>query len=386
MSTTATTTRPTARTKVGGGEAPRVVFAHDFAESFGGAERIAAEIASLFPDAPFYAILGRRSVARRMGVEDRFHTLLPERERLVRNFRWLAPAYPALVRSRRLPDADVLVTSSFAFAHGLRTRNNAPQLCYLFSPLRFAWSMVDAYAKRMPGGRLAAAPFSVFAALMRAQDRRSARRVTRYVAESHHVAKQVERFYGRDAEVILPPVDCERFNPGGGPHDGYFVFCGRLVEPYKRPSLVVEAFRSLPGLRLLIAGDGPAMPQLRRDAPANVEFLGHLDDDDLVPLMQRCAAVIFPSRDDFGLVPVEVMACGRPVLAYAAGGALETVVAGETGEFFADQTVEAVREAVRRFDPDAYDPAAIRAHAELWDRHRFRAAMDTAIRTTAGGG
>ncbi len=221
-----------------------------------------------------------------------------------------------------------------------------------------------------------------FAAAMRAQDRRAAARVTRYVAESRFVAEQLARFYGRRAEVIWPPVDCGRFHPAGEGHDGYFLFCGRLVEAYKRPSLAVRAFADLPA-RLVVAGDGPARSHLEAIATDNVEFVGHLEDRDLVPLMQRCAAAVFPSRDDFGLVPVEVMACGRPVLAYAGGGALETVLAGRTGEFFAEQSADAVREAVSRFDPDAYDPAAIRAHAEQWREERFVAAIADVVRRTA---
>jgi glycosyltransferase involved in cell wall biosynthesis len=133
----------------------------------------------------------------------------------------------------------------------------------------------------------------------------------------------------------------------------------------------MDAFRGLPERRLVVAGDGPALPRLRAMAPSNVSFRGHLDDHELVPLMQRCAAVLFPSRDDFGLIPVEAMACGRPVLAYGAGGALETVVPGRTGEFFDRQEVEAVRAAIADFDPAAYDPAAIRAHALGWRRERF---------------
>jgi glycosyltransferase involved in cell wall biosynthesis len=321
-----------------------------------------------------------------MGVEDRFSTVLPGWEPLLRHYRSLAPAFPALVRARRLPEADVLLTSSYAFAHGFSTENRAPQVCYCYSPFRFAWSMTESYAEELARGRLAGEALRALAALMRAMDRRAARRVTRYLAESKFVADQIERFYGRRAEVIWPPVDCELFRPAPDTtHDGYFLLCGRLIEPYKRPSLVIEAFRSLPE-RLLVAGDGPALPRLREHAGSNVEFLGHLDDDQLVPVMQRCAAAIFPSRDDFGLIPAEVMACGRPVLAYAAGGALETILPGRTGELFHEQAPDALAEAVRAFDPDAYDPAVIRAHAKRFRRERFRDAIVAAVREVARTG
>ncbi len=361
--------------------APRVTIAHDNLWWYGGAERIAATIAHSLPDAPFWTILGRREVATRMGLADRLHTLLPERPAVLANYRRIAPLYPALLRAKPLPETDLLLTSSFAFAHHFRTRNDAPQLCYCYSPLRFAWSMTEDYEVELgAAGRLAGVAASAF----RVADRRAAARVTRYIAESQFIADQIRRFYGREADVIYPPVDCELFRPShASGHDGYYLFCGRLVEAYKRPSLVVKAFSEMPDQRLVIAGDGPAMARLKRLAGPNVEFLGRLDDAELVPVMQRCAATIFPSRDDFGLIPVEVMACGRPVLAYAGGGALETVAAGSTGEFFDEQTVAAIREAVRGFDPDGYDPKAIRAHAEHWRHERFVDEIGAAVAETA---
>ncbi|MFL5420121.1 MAG: glycosyltransferase, partial [Myxococcales bacterium] len=278
----------------------------------------------------------------------------------------------------------ILITSSYAFAHGFRTENDAPQLCYCYSPLRFAWSMTSEYEQLWAGGPARRAAFRWLAALMRAADRRAAERVTTYVAESEHIAEQIRRFYGRKPEVIYPPVDTELFRPNGrSDHDGYFLICGRLIEPYKRFGIAIDAFRNLPH-RLLVAGDGPAYPELAARAGPNVEFLGRLDDEELVPVMQGAAATLFPSTDDFGLIPVESMACGRPVIAFADGGALETVKAGTTGEFFRSPTADAIREAVESFDPAAYDPAHIRAHAEAWSLPRFqRQILDVVERTVA---
>jgi glycosyltransferase involved in cell wall biosynthesis len=361
----------------------KAVIAHDFSEVYGGAERIVASIAEVFPDAPFWSILGRPSVTRRMGIGDRAHTLLPPRQRLLKSFRALTPLYPAIVRAKRLPAADVLITSTYAFAHGFRTENDAPQVAYCYSPLRFAWSMTGAYEELWAGGAARGAAFRGLATLMRAADRRAAQDVTTYVAESEHIADQIRRYYGREPEVIYPPVDCELFTlDASGDHDDYFLICGRLIEPYKRFGLAVDAFRDLPH-RLLVAGDGPAYSELVERAGDNVEFLGHLSDDDLVPVMQRAAATLFPSTDDFGLIPVESMACGRPVIAFADGGALETVKAGETGEFFDRTTPEAIRAAVEGFDPDAYDPGAIRAHAEKWSLPRFQAEIREVVERTA---
>jgi glycosyltransferase involved in cell wall biosynthesis len=360
-----------------------VVIAHDFAETYGGAERIAASMAQAFPEAPFWAILGRPEVASRMGVGDRFHSLLAPRPALLRHYRALAPWYPHLVRRRPLPPADVLLTSSYAFAHGFATQNGAPQVCYCYSPLRFAWTMTDDYGRELAGGAGGLA-MRALGAHMRRLDRRAAQRVQLYIAESHFVAEQLARFYGVEARVVWPPVDCSRFVPSGSPeHDDFFLLCGRLIEPYKRPFMAIEAFSKLPSNRLVVAGDGPALPELRRIAPPNVEFRGQLADDELIPLMQSCAAAIFPSRDDFGLIPVEVMACGRPVIAFAGGGALETVAPGITGEFFSEQTSSALEAAVSRFDPGSYDPTAIRTHAERWDVPRFQAAIRDAVTEVA---
>jgi glycosyltransferase involved in cell wall biosynthesis len=363
---------------------PRVVIAHDFAEAYGGAERIAAEMAIAFPDAPFYAILGRRSVAQRMGIADRFTTLLPARPRVLRHYRLATPLFPAYTDRVRLPEADVVISSCYAFAHRLRSLNDAPRVCYCYSPLRFAWSMEDHYrdiwAER---GALKQRSFGALAAWMRRSDRAAAQGVERYLTEEQFTADQIERFYGKPCQAIGAPVDCDLFHPNGRGPDDHWLFCGRLIEPYKKILITLEAFRSLPHERLVVAGDGPAMEQARAIAPPNVEFRGALQDDELVEAMQRAKALIFPSRDDFGLVPVEVMACGRPVLAYADGGALHTVADGLTGTFFGAQTAEAVRAAIAAFDPAAYDSAAIRAHALRWDRKAWRERLVAEVRAVA---
>jgi len=356
-------------------------------ETYGGAERVTQELAKAFPEAPVVALMARRSVARRMGVEDRTRSLLAPRERVFGHYRLLAPAFPALARAARLPFADVVLSSSYGFAHHM-SAPGAVHVSYCHSPLRFAWTMTQQYQATLASGHARGAAFRVLAAGMRQEDRRASARVDRFLTQSPYVADQIQRFYGRTADVVGAPVNAELFRPGSGyRRSGHFLFCGRLIEPYKRVGLVIEAFRELPYL-LTIAGDGPARAELEAAAPRNVKFVGALDDSDLVAAMQSCTALIFPSRDDFGLLPVEVMACGRPVLAYAAGGALHTVVPGVTGELFAEQTREALVEAIEQFDPAAFDPAAIRAHALQWDavafRHRIRAAVEQALEDPRG--
>jgi glycosyltransferase involved in cell wall biosynthesis len=354
-------------------DAPRVVITHDFMETYGGAERVTAEMATAFPDAPVVAILGREDVAERMGVGDRFRSLLKPRPALLRHYRYLAPLFGAYTDHVKLAEADVVLSSSYAFAHRLRSRNDAPRVCYCHSALRFAWSMTESYKDERAGNPVAGAAFEAFAAMMRRSDKRSAQPIREYLTQSPFTAEQIERFYERPVEVIGAPVDCELFrpDPSGAGADDYYLFCGRLIEPYKQVGIAIEAFRRT-GQRLVVAGGGPDFERLSANAPPNVEFLGHVADDVLVPLMQRCQALVFPSRDDFGLIPVEVMACGRPVLAYADGGSLYTSKPGVTGELFDVQSADAIEAALRSFDPGSYEPEKIRAHALQWDSPRFR--------------
>ena len=362
-------------------QGPRVVITHDFMETYGGAERVTAEIAAAFPEAPVVAIAGRPEVARRMGVEDRFVSLLRPRPALLRHYRLLAPLFPALIARFRVPDADVIVSSSYTFAHRLRSKNGAPRVCYTYSPLRFAWSMRDHYRDRWTRGPVSALAYDAFAAWMRVSDRRSSRGVFRYLAPGRYVAEQVSEFYGRDAEVIGAPVDCDLFRPGDEPPEDYYLFAGRLIEPYKQVTILVEAFNRT-GEKLIVAGDGPERARLEKLAKPNIEFLGEVEDQRLIPLMQRCRAAVFPSQDDFGLIPVEVNACGRPVIAYAGGGALDTVVPGVTGELFEDQTANSLEEAVRSFDASHYDADDLRTHALRWSSDRFRDGILDAVERT----
>ena len=357
---------------------PDVVITHDFMETYGGAERLTEEMAIAFPDAPVVTLLARDSVVERMGLQGRVRAIAPSSKALFQHYRLLAPVWGPVADLVRVPQADVVLSSSYAYAHRMRPPEAAPVVCYCHSPLRFAWSMTEDYRSRWAPGGLRGRTFELLAATTRATDQRAARRIVSYLTSSEYVAQQVRSFYHRNVEVIGVPIDTNMFVPSGSDPDDYFLLVGRLLEPYKRVGIAVEAFRRL-GRRLLIAGDGPAMDELRATAPPNVELLGYQDDKSLVELMQNCQAAIFPSRDDFGLVPPEVMACGRPVIAYGQGGAVHTVVPGLTGAFIEEQTADAIVAAVEAFDPSHYDPRAIREHALQWDRVRFRERIVDAV-------
>lgn len=351
----------------------RVVITHDFAESYGGAERVTQEIAAAFPDAPVVGLAGRPEVTHRMGVADRWTSVLSPRPRVLTHYRALTPFFPALARGTTLPAADVLISSTYAFAHHFELPG-AAHIAYCHSPLRFAWSMTDDYAAHLGPARPVV---NLLAERMRRIDRRAAEKVSRFVTQSPFVATQIRTSYGREAEAIGVPLDTDLFSPapGGNERGDHFLLCGRLIDPYKKVLATVEAFRRMPDRKLVIVGDGPAFAAARARATPNIELVGPRDDAGVVDAMRRASALLFPSRDDFGLVAVEAMACGTPVLAFAGGGALHTVAPGVSGELFPGQTAEAIQAAVEAFDPERYDPAAIRAHALQWGREAFHARL-----------
>jgi glycosyltransferase involved in cell wall biosynthesis len=213
-------------------------------------------------------------------------------------------------------------------------------------------------------------------------ERAAAERVDAFVAISHEVQTRIRRAYGRDSEVIYPPVDTERFAPAGN-HDDFFLIVSRLV-PYKRIDLAVRAFNEL-GLPLWVGGDGRDRMNLEAMAGPTVRFLGRVPDEELGDLLARCRAFIFPGLEDFGITPVEAMAAGRPVIAYAGGGALDTVAEGVSGMLFHEQTAESLADAVRRFDDSAFETEAVRAHAEQFAKDSFRVKLQAFIREELGG-
>jgi glycosyltransferase involved in cell wall biosynthesis len=217
------------------------------------------------------------------------------------------------------------------------------------------------------------AAMAVFAPGLRRWDQRTVKRVDEFLANSSNVAARVRRRYGRDAHVLHPPVDTEFFTPGaGGPGDFYLVVSALV--PYKRVELAVRAFNTL-GLPLVVVGRGPLCRRLERTAGPTVTFRGWLPNEEVRALLRQCRALVFPGEEDFGIVPVEAMACGRPVIAFRGGGALESVVEGETGLFFDEQSAECLAEAVERLEQTHFDPAACRRRAETFSRERFKRAF-----------
>jgi glycosyltransferase involved in cell wall biosynthesis len=288
------------------------------------------------------------------------------------NYRQLAPVYAPVLAGLRPLRGNVLA-SSYAFAHHVRCTGKHVVFCH--SPLRQIWSGIDDYRQRVSlrtGLALrAVTPF------LRFLDRRAALRAHLYIATSSVVHSRLNRYYGLSATPIIPPpIDTVAFRPDASPSErDYYLWAGRIVEPYKRLSLVVEAFAKV-GARLLVAGSGRDEQHLRAIAPSNVTFLGEVPTPQLAELYRSARALIFPSTDDFGMVPLESMASGTPVIAHRSGGALDTIVEGVTGTFFDSASPESLVAAIDRFEAHTWDTERIVAHANEFSEPRFIERLD----------
>lgn len=286
----------------------------------------------------------------------------------------LLPLLPLAMRTADLSGVDVVVTSHHAFANRVRPPAGVPVVSYTHTPARWMWRADMRAGEAGPAGR---AVLGAFAATQRRADRLAAARAHTVVANSHAVADRVREWWGREAVVVAPPVEVERFTPGTGPREPFFLLAGRLV-PYKQPQVAVEAARRA-GVRLVVAGDGRARAECERLAGPGTTFLGRVSDAELRELFRTCRALVFPGVEDFGIVPVEAQACGAPVVALGAGGALDTVRPGETGVLVdpADDPVEGFAAALAGFTP--LDPAAARRNAERFSVDAFRERMTAVV-------
>ncbi len=341
---------------------------------YGGAERVLEVAHDLYPGAPvFTSTYWPRAMPpayRSWDIRVSYLNRLP-----VVNQRWLLPLYPSAFESLNLRGYTRILSITSAFAHGIRVPPGAEHICYCLTPARFLWNYAD-YVERERIGRFPRAVLPLFIARLREWDRRAAARVTRFVAISKTVQERITRYYGRDSIIIHPPVDVGRFQVSET-HDDYFLILSRLV-PYKRIDLAVQAFNEL-GLPLVIAGDGRDRPRLETMAKPNVRFLGRVSDEEARSLLGRCRAFLFPGEEDFGITPLEANACGRPVIAYAGGGALETIVEGVTGQFFREPTAASLAQAVRKFDDRNFEPPCLREHAERFGTAVFRERVTSLI-------
>lgn len=346
---------------------------------YGGAERVLEVLHDMYPQAPIYTSIYRPEALppqyRNWDIRPSFLNRLPLIKRKHQPF---LPLYPLGFESLDLRGYDVVLSMTSAFAHGVITPASTTHICYCLTPTRFLWNY-HSYVEREGLGRLARLALPPFLKGLRQWDRLAADRVDRFVAISRTVQQRINKIYRRPSEIIYPPVRTDYFAAATPPQE-HFLIVSRLV-PYKRIDLAVKAFAKL-GLPLRIIGDGRDRQALQALATENVRFLGYLDDDAVRQEMAQCRAFVFPGEEDFGITPIEAMAAGRPVVAYAAGGALDTIRDGETGVFFQEPTANALADAVKRLAAQTFDASVIQQHARQFDVAVFQEQMARALESS----
>ncbi|MFP4104790.1 MAG: glycosyltransferase [Phycisphaerae bacterium] len=357
----------------------RVALVHDWLTGMRGGEKVLARLAELTGARDIYTLLHVPGSCPSLTRNRRVHTsFLDDLPAIGRVYRHLLPAMPLAIERMDLSGYDLVVSSSHCVSKGFGGRGPSQRhICYCHTPMRYVWAVGEDYRRRM--GRISGTALSLIRPWLRQWDRRTARHVDLYLANSATVARRIHDAYDMPAEVLHPPIDTEYYRPGGKPREDFYLVVSAFA-PYKRIDQAVEAFRQL-GKRLVIAGSGQMLPAIRADCPDNIELLGWQPDEKVRELMQRCRALIFPGLEDFGMVPVEAMACGAPVIAYNRGGATETVrdvlsgIENPTGLLYEPQTVEALIDAVRRFEKHRsdFDPHRMHQWAETFSPRRFDA-------------
>ncbi len=330
----------------------KVAIVHDWLETPGGAELVLKELLAVYPGADVFTMIDQRSPENRdlFGATRITASWLQGMPGLKKNYRSWLPLMPLALKSLDVSRYDVVISNSHAVAKGIRTHSRQLHVCYCLSPMRYAWDLKAQYLREAgldhgTKGALASAMLEQ----MRRWDLANTRGVNAFATLSRFIAGRIERAYGRAAVVIYPPVDTEFFTPGAEPREEFYVTASRFV-PYKRMDMIAAAFRAVADRKLIVIGDGPDASKVRAAAGHNVELVGRLGREEVRSYLRRAKAFVFAAEEDFGIAPVEAQACGTPVIAYGRGGVTETVVDGETGVFYAEQTAESLADGVRRFE------------------------------------
>jgi glycosyltransferase involved in cell wall biosynthesis len=354
----------------------RIAIVHEWFAGMRGGEKCVEALCELFPTAELFSLLHVKGAVsptiERMAIHTSFIQKLPFAEQRYRHY---LPLFPTAIQQFDLSAFDLVITSNHCVAKGVQVPPTALHVCYCYTPMRYIWGLYDDYFSKDRAGLVTRAGMKVFLNYLRKWDVRTAANPQHFIAISDHIRRRIGDIYHRTADVIYPPVKTSLFHLSFG-NDGYFLIVSAFV-PYKRIDLAIEAFNRI-GERLVIIGDGPDAARLRKIARGNVEFHGWQPDEMLKEYYARCKALIFPGEEDFGIVPVEAMASGKPVIAFAVGGALETVIQTphlKTGILFKEQTVDSLVGAIERLGKENFDPEALRAHALTFDREVYKRRM-----------
>lgn len=363
-----------------GKKTQKVALVHDFLLKLGGGERVLKVLSEMYPDALIHTLLYDEEKVGSIFPESRVVTsgLQKYPEFIKKRQKYLFPLMPQEVEKFDFSDYDLVISSSSAYTHGIITNTNTNHVCYCHSPMRYAWDWTHEYMKENNIRGLKKAVVSVLLNRIRMWDRLAADRTDKYIANSKNVQKRISKYYRRDSSVIYPPVDLTRFKKTTK-HEDYFLIVSTLT-PYKKVELAVQLFNKI-GKQLVIIGDGPHKPYLESIAGPNISFLGFKDDATVAEYYMNCRAFIFSGEEDFGITPVEAMACGKPVLAYGKGGVTESVIAGVTGEFFMQPTVDSMESGLSRLflNEKNYSAAKIRKQAENFSTDKFIKAIKKVV-------
>jgi len=359
---------------------PKIALAHDFLAKIGGAEKVLQVFAEMYPDAPIYTMFYDEEKVGHVFAKERIRTSwLQKFPKFIRKrYRLLLKFMPNAVESFDLSKYDIVLSSSTAYMHGLVTSLETKHICYCHSPTRYLWDYTHKYLDEQKHlGILKPLVRKIFHKL-RMWDQAAGDRPDQYIANSKHVQKRIKKFYKQDSVIIHPPVDLSNFK-ATKEHQGYFLCVGRLT-PYKKFDLVIELFNKLQK-QLVIVGEGSWMEDLKRIAGPTIDFVGFKEDRALALYYENARALIFPNEEDFGIVPIEAMAAGKPVLAYKKGALIETVEEGVTGEFFDEQTIESMEKGLTQLirNEKSYDYKKIRLHAEGFGVERFKKEIENVI-------
>lgn len=347
-----------------------IAIVHDWLTNMGGAENLIINFHELYPDAPIYtSIYNPDKLDSRLKNIDIRTSFIQKKKKKIKDHKKYFPLMPMAFESMDLNEFDVILSSSTCCAKGVIPKPGALHICYCNTPMRYAWEKREEYVK--DAGKLKRKLVSILTHYMRMWDVTSSSRVDYFIANSTAVQQRIKEYYRRDSVVINPAVRCSLFNISDVDKDYYFIV-SRLVS-YKRFDLAVQACKEL-GRNLIVIGEGPEKEKLMKiagDSP-NIQFLGRLEDKDVIKYMAECKALLFPGEEDFGITPVEAMACGRPVIAYGKGGVLDSVIDGKTGVLFPNQNIEAVKNAILKFENMRFNKKLIRDHAMKFDEAEFK--------------
>ena len=348
---------------------------HDWFAGYAGSERVVESITNIFPDVPVHVLFNlltekeQNIVTKNSKVITSFIQKLPG---IKNNHRKYLPLFPYAVEQFDLSNYDLILTSSHAVAKGVLTNSNQLHICYCHTPIRYAWDLTHQYLKE---SNLNRGLFGLFAKIIlhyiRIWDASNVNRVDYFMANSNYIKKRIKKVYGKDSEVIYPPVDTEKFKCETQ-KDNYYLTASRLV-PYKRIDLIAQAFTNMPDKKLIIVGDGPEEKKIKTHSGKNIEFVGYQHVEALVKYMQKAKAFIFAADEDFGIMVVEALSCGTPVIAFNKGGVMETIKNGESGVLFNEQSVDSIIDAVKTFEKkeNNFDSISLSNYAKQFDRKMF---------------